>query len=80
VRFWAFARAHSKPPVSRSVIYFIDGSLYPAKNAPPFDRFLYSMWDGSNGTMAPFAVEISEGSLRAHDGCLMNPTWLFPAE
>ncbi|KAF8673177.1 hypothetical protein HU200_048726 [Digitaria exilis] len=63
--------------VEDDLIYFIDGGLYPAKNAPPFNRFVYSMRDG---TMAPFAAEIPEGNLRALDSTLMSPTWLFPSE
>ncbi|RCV38804.1 hypothetical protein SETIT_8G171700v2 [Setaria italica] len=70
-------RACQYDGVEDDLIYFIDGGLYPAKNAPPFDRFVYSMRDGA---MAPFAAEIPEGSLRAHDGSPMNPTWLFPSE
>ncbi|KAL6653988.1 hypothetical protein ACP70R_007453 [Stipagrostis hirtigluma subsp. patula] len=63
--------------VDGDLIYFIDGGLYTAKNAPPFDKFVYNMRDG---TMAPFATEIPEHNLRAQDGRLMNPTWLFPSE
>ena len=58
-------------------IYFIDGYLPPDKNARPFDKFVYSMKDG---TMAPFAVDIPEDKLQAPDGRLMHPTWLFPPE
>ena len=66
--------------VEDDLIYFIDGGaggLFPAKNGPPFHRFVYNMRDG---TMAPFATEIPEGKLQALDGSLMNPTWLFPSE
>ncbi|KAL6841626.1 hypothetical protein ACP4OV_028565 [Aristida adscensionis] len=59
------------------LIYFIDGGLYTAKNAPPFDKFVYNMRDG---TMAPFAAQISENNLRTPDGKLMKPTWFFPSD
>ncbi|RLM58358.1 uncharacterized protein C2845_PM18G10430 [Panicum miliaceum] len=73
-------RACQYDGVEDDLIYFIDGGpggLFPAKNGPPFHRFVYSMRDG---TMAPFAAEIPEDNLRALDGSLMNPTWLFPSE
>lgn len=63
--------------VEDDVIYFIDGYLYPAKNGPPFDKFMYNLRDG---TLAPFAADISEYNFRASDGKLMSPTWLFPSE
>ncbi|XP_062197043.1 uncharacterized protein LOC133899994 [Phragmites australis] len=70
-------RAYQYDEVEDDLIYFFDGGLYTSKNAPPFDKFVYNMRDG---TMVPFAAEISEGNLRAPDGRLMNPTWLFPSE
>jgi hypothetical protein len=63
--------------VEGEVIYFIDGYLYPAKNGPPFDKFMYNLRDG---TLSSFATEISEYNFRAPDGKLMSPTWLFPSE
>jgi hypothetical protein len=63
--------------VQDDLIYFIDGYIYPDKNACSFGRFVYSMKDG---TMAPVAADIPEHKLRAPDGRLMNPTWLFPPE
>ncbi|CAL4987044.1 unnamed protein product [Urochloa decumbens] len=70
-------RACQYDRVEGDLIYFIDGGLYPAKNAPPFNRSVYNMRDGA---MAPFAAEIPDYNLRAPDGSLMNPTWLFPSE
>lgn len=63
--------------VEDDVVYFIDGHLYPAKNAPPLDKFVYNMRDG---TMAPFAADLSEDNFWAPDGKLMSPTWFFPSE
>jgi hypothetical protein len=63
--------------VEDDLIYFIDGGLNHSRNASPFDKFVYNMRDG---TLAPFAVEITDDNLRAPDGNLMNPTWLFPCE
>jgi len=63
--------------VEDDLIYFIDGGLNHSRNASPFDKFVYNMRDG---TLAPFAVEITEDNLRAPDGSLMNPTWFFPSE
>jgi hypothetical protein len=63
--------------VEGEVIYFIDGYLYPAKNGPPFDKFMYNLRDG---TLSSFATDISECNFRAPDGKLMSPTWLFPSE
>ncbi|CAO2199495.1 unnamed protein product [Urochloa humidicola] len=70
-------RACQYDGVKGDLIYFIDGGLHPSKNAPPFDRFVYSMRDG---TMAPFAAEIPDDSLGACDSSMMNLTWLFPSE
>ncbi|TVU00380.1 hypothetical protein EJB05_54201, partial [Eragrostis curvula] len=70
-------RACQYDEVEGDLIYFIDGGLNPAKHAPPFDKFFYNIRDGTMGT---FAAEISEDKLRAVDGVLMNPTWLFPSE
>ena len=63
--------------VEDDLIYFIDGGLNHSRNASPFEKFVYNMRDG---TLAPFAVEIADDNLRAPDGSLMNPTWLFPSE
>ncbi|KAJ1255703.1 hypothetical protein BS78_K170500 [Paspalum vaginatum] len=59
--------------VEGDLIYFI----YPAKNASTFDKFVYNMRDG---TMAPFAGEITEDNFWAPNGRVLNPTWLFPSE
>ncbi|KAF7106806.1 hypothetical protein CFC21_107516 [Triticum aestivum] len=63
--------------VESNVIYFIDGHLCHAKNGPPLDKFMYNLRDG---TLAPFAADLSEQNFRAPDGKLMSPTWLFPSE
>ncbi|KAL6653986.1 hypothetical protein ACP70R_007451 [Stipagrostis hirtigluma subsp. patula] len=63
--------------VEDDVIYFVDCCLYPVKNVPLIDKFVYNMRDG---TVAPFAAGISDENLRAPDGRPMNPTWLFPSE
>jgi hypothetical protein len=70
-------RACEYDEVEGDRIYLIDGGLNPSKHAPPFDKFVYNIRDG---TMGPFAAEISEDKLRAPDGMLMNPTWFFPYE
>ncbi|WVZ70003.1 hypothetical protein U9M48_018712 [Paspalum notatum var. saurae] len=59
--------------VEDDLIYFI----YPAKNASTFDKFVYSM---RNGTMVPFAGEIAEDNFWAPNGRVRNLTWLFPSE
>ncbi|XP_052136811.1 uncharacterized protein LOC127755193 [Oryza glaberrima] len=63
--------------IEDDLVYFIDGYLFPAKNGPPFDRFVYNMRDC---TLAPFAADISDDNFRAPDGRLMSPTWFFPSE
>lgn len=62
--------------VEDDLIYFI-GSLNHSRNASPLDKFVYNMRDG---TLAPFALEITDDDLRAPDGSRMNPTWLLPSE
>ncbi|KAF0894812.1 hypothetical protein E2562_003696 [Oryza meyeriana var. granulata] len=51
--------------IEDDLVYFIDGYLYPAKNGPPFDKFVYNMRDC---TLAPFAADISDDNFRAPDG------------
>ncbi|XP_006663573.1 uncharacterized protein LOC102711205 [Oryza brachyantha] len=67
---------HHYDGIEDDLVYFIDGYLYPAKNAPPFDKFVYNMRDCA---LAPFAVDISDDNFRASDGRVMSPTWFFPS-
>ncbi|TVU00379.1 hypothetical protein EJB05_54200, partial [Eragrostis curvula] len=59
------------------LLYFIDSCIFPRRNAPHYDKFVYSMKDG---TVVPFAAAISEKNLQVPDGRPMYPTWLFPSE
>ncbi|CAM0873905.1 unnamed protein product [Alopecurus aequalis] len=63
--------------VQGDIIYFLDDHNYYACFDPSYDTFVYNMRDG---TVTPFAVELSPGNFGAPEDNLAHPVWFFPSK
>ncbi|KAM0911363.1 hypothetical protein ACQ4PT_013522 [Festuca glaucescens] len=61
--------------VQGDLIYFLDDESY--YTYPSYDTFVYNMRDG---TVTPFAAELSPGNFGAPEDNLAHPVWFFPSK